>query len=237
MSFQGSHLRNLSSFLLPWSRPPIKEWEQARNIGFTGHQQLTRTCHEYRDTDYWMRAFMLKWENEAAESGQSLSITVRIRWIAAAGESPEQNEPLQLQPSRKFALFFLARPCSSFCSTRTQSIEGMAARTQTNTQAHTIQVTDSAQASEILRERARARSQPAHMASQQATPIAFEGIAEAINQWMTPKTSIHWIVPSNPEQPRIRFRVRPQFADFLALSLTCKGTYRISFWRKAGFKR
>ena len=75
------------------------------------------------------------------------------------------------------------------------------------------------------------------MASQQATAVAFEDASEAIMHWMTPKTSIHWIVPSNPEQPRIRFRVRPQFADFLALSLTCKGTYRTSFWRKAGFKR
>ena len=86
-------------------------------------------------------------------------------------------------------------------------------------------------------ENSRARSQTAHMASRQATQVAFEDIAEAIIQWMTPKTSIHWIVPSNPEQPRVRFRVRPQFANFLALSLTCKGTYRTSFWRKAGFKR
>ena len=162
MNCQESHLRNLSSFLLPWSRPPIKEWKQARNMGFQEHQQLTRTCHEYRDTDYWMRAFMLKWKNEAAASGQSLSITVRIRWIAAADERPEQNEPLQLQPSRKFAHFFLSRPCSSFCSTRTQSIEGRATRNETNSQTHTIQVTDSAQASEILRELARPLANSSH---------------------------------------------------------------------------
>ena len=162
MNGQESHLRNLASFLLPWSRPPINKWQQARNMGFQEHQQLTRTCHEYRDTDYWMRAFMLKWKNEAAASGQSLSITVRIRWIAAADERPEQNEPLQLQPSRKFAHFFLSRPCSSFCGARTQSIEGRASRNETNSQTHTIQVTDSAQASEILRELARPLSNSSH---------------------------------------------------------------------------
>ena len=75
------------------------------------------------------------------------------------------------------------------------------------------------------------------MASQQANQVAFEDAAGTIVNWMTPKKSIHWIVPSNPEQPRIRFRVRPQFAEFLALSLARKGTYRPSFWRQAGFKR
>ena len=75
------------------------------------------------------------------------------------------------------------------------------------------------------------------MASQQANPVAFGDAAGAIVNWMTPRKSIHWIVPSNPEQPRIRFRVRPQFAQFLALSLTCKETYRPSFWKRAGFKR
>jgi hypothetical protein len=75
------------------------------------------------------------------------------------------------------------------------------------------------------------------MATHPANQVVFEDIAEAIIQWMTPKTSIHWIVPSNPEQPRVRFRVRPQFATFLAMSLTCKGTYKARFWKKAGFKR
>ena len=75
------------------------------------------------------------------------------------------------------------------------------------------------------------------MASQQANQVAFEDAAGAIVNWMTPRKSTHWIVPSNPEQPRIRFRVRPQFAEFLALSLTCKETYRPSFWKRAGFKR
>ena len=75
------------------------------------------------------------------------------------------------------------------------------------------------------------------MAGHPANQVTFQDIAETIILWMTPKTSIHWIVPSNPEQPRIRFRVRPQFAEFLALSLTCKGTYRTSFGKKAGFKR
>ena len=162
MSLQGIHFRNLSSFLLPWSRPSIKEWEQANNSRFIDHQQLTRTCHEYRDTDYWMRAFMMKWKNEAAESGQGLSITVRIRWVATPGKNPDRNETLQLQPSRKFAHFFLARPCSSFCNTRNQSIEGGAAKIRRNTQTHTIQVTDSAQASEILRELARPLSASSH---------------------------------------------------------------------------
>ena len=74
------------------------------------------------------------------------------------------------------------------------------------------------------------------MAGHPANQVTFQEIAETIILWMTPKTSIHWIVPSNPEQPRIRFRVRPQFANFLALALTCKETYRTSFWQKAGIK-
>ena len=75
------------------------------------------------------------------------------------------------------------------------------------------------------------------MAGQPANQVTFQEIAEAIILWMTPKTSIHWIVPSNPEQPRIRFRVRPQFANLLAVALTCKETYHTGFWQRAGFKR
>ena len=162
MNGQECHLRNVAALVLPWSRPPIGDWERAKYMGFYEHQQLTRTCHEFRETDYWMRSFMMKWKNEAAASGQSLSITVRIKWIAPANERPAQNEQLRLQPSKKLAHFFLSRPCSSFCATRTQPIEARASRRVTDSQTYTIQVTDSAQASGILRELALPLAQSPH---------------------------------------------------------------------------
>ena len=67
------------------------------------------------------------------------------------------------------------------------------------------------------------------MKHQQASRATLEDVAATIANWMTPEKSIHWVVPSNPEQQRIRFRVRPQFADILKLALACKATYGNQF--------
>ena len=75
------------------------------------------------------------------------------------------------------------------------------------------------------------------MTHQPANRTIFEDVAVIIVNWMTPKKSIHWIVPSDPEQPRIRFRVRPQFVDLLALAVTCEETYSNRFWRLVRRKR
>ena len=170
MSLYKVCVKDLASLLLPWSRPSgggINEpfipenhhLEQSTSGNFLDHQQLTRTCHEYRDTEFWMKAFMLKWRREASESGRSLSITVRVRWVATHGTDPDRNTTLQLQPSRKFAHSPLAPPCRSFCNARPKpgppDAMSRPCRQNRTMRTQTIEVKNSAQASEILRELAR----------------------------------------------------------------------------------
>ena len=48
---------------------------------------------------------------------------------------------------------------------------------------------------------------------------------------MTQLESVHLIIPRNPERPRIVFRIRQQYKDFLNQAITCRDAYETR-WRK-----
>ena len=75
------------------------------------------------------------------------------------------------------------------------------------------------------------------MTHQQANRTTFEDVAVTIVNWMTPEKSIHWIVPGNPEHPRNKIRVRPEFAGLRTVAVTCKETYSNLFRRFVKRKR
>ena len=75
------------------------------------------------------------------------------------------------------------------------------------------------------------------MTHQPANHTIFEDVAVIIINWMTPEKSIHWIVPGNPEHPRKKNRVRPEFAGLLTVAVTCKETYSNLFWQLVRRKR
>ena len=51
------------------------------------------------------------------------------------------------------------------------------------------------------------------MPDQEPDQTTSQDIAKYVVGWVAQWKSVHWIIPRNPERPRILFRVRPQYKD------------------------
>ena len=115
---RNATLQDVAAMVLPWLRPnnkdptlsqsglpdPLQE-AATRSRKLSDHQQVTRTCPELRDTEFWITAFILNWKREAWEPQHGPSITFRVRQtILRKTTSGPQTEPA-LPFLRKFAHF------------------------------------------------------------------------------------------------------------------------------------
>jgi hypothetical protein len=178
-NLQQASLRDVASLILPWTRPAgsgindpfIKQNyhldlyhrspEPSVRGSFPDHQQITSTCHEFRDTEFWMKAFISMWRREAWDARHGLSVTVRVRRITSRttpkGQNMKPAGTLHRKAPRLFAHFIHAPPCRSFCSAAAKrpGYSAWLVRSMPIIRNHTFDVEDSAQASEIIQELAR----------------------------------------------------------------------------------